>query len=787
MAQWQALLKLDSALQSRVCQLYEKRFPKDIRHYLCVWIENQDWDSAAVDENRARTCFQALLVFLEEQWKRSIQENIILQGPDFSSMRDYLLAHFQDEPLNLAVLLSECLKEEKQILASVCEVQSCSNPTMGQSWEKLDNQVNELKRQTLEIRKELKTLEDLNEKLDFLLKTWTREVEEHARLAQSQAVFEEECQKQAWFITQTKQIVQRQLVNILKQTHQVVETLTDVELPEWKRRQQLACIGSPAETNLDLLEKWFSTVAEVLLGVHEQLKKLQDLNSKYSSTNNIDLPASISEIEKFALLLIMKLLTNALVVVKQPVMQKFPQRPLILKTGVQFSMTVRFLVNIPEFKCKFKVKPVFDKDVEEANTVKGFRLFDFNRDDCKVLDEDTDGGLMAEFGHMSLKERKSRTKGSAENRLGVTEELHIIKFVSEFQHAGQTCNIEASSLPVVVISSTSQVPSAWASIMWWNVLSTSEPWNLSLFINPPPLTWEQLSQALSWQFLTVGQRGLNENQLSMLRDKIVDDPDGLVHWSNFSKNENAWIWIDGILDLIKKHLVDLWRDGSIMGFVSRERTRLLLQEKQAGNFLIRFSESSKDGAVTFSWVDQSNGEPHVHAVQPYTKKELSVLTLPDIIYRYSLSSQRSRNPLVYLYPDIPKDTAFGRYKSCDPSAPSGDGYHRRIPSFISNDPTPPPSPPSETLVMDMDIDAEKNAYLDELISSLVDSLSPAVTWGSHLDTFQLQPLSPQSLFADGKWERKEREVHSEMQKDVRKRTGEEEERLDLKVKTGKTI
>uniref|UniRef100_A0A3Q0RDF8 Signal transducer and activator of transcription 1b n=1 Tax=Amphilophus citrinellus TaxID=61819 RepID=A0A3Q0RDF8_AMPCI len=478
MAQWQALLKLDSALQSRVCQLYEKRFPREIRHYLCVWIENQD-------------C-----------WRCSF-----------------------NEPLNLAVLLSECLKEEKQILASVCEVQ-------------------------------------VSLMLLYL-----------------------------FFSFFVLQIVQRQLVNILKQTHQVVETLTDVELPEWKRRQQLACIGSPAETSLDHLEKWFSTVAEVLLGVHEQLKKLQDLNSKYSITDNIDLPASISEIEKFALPLLMKLLTNALVVVKQPVMQKFPQRPLILKTGVQFSMTVRFLVNIPEFKCKFKVKP---------------------------------------------------------NRLGVTEELHIIKFVSEFQHAGQTCNIEASSLPVVVISSTSQVPSAWASIMWWNMLSTSEPWNLSLFINPPPLTWEQLSQALSWQFLTVGQRGLDENQLSMLRDKI---------------NENTWIWIDGILDLIKKHLVDLWRDGSIMGFVSRERTRLLLQEKQAGNFLIRFSESSKDGAVTFSWVDQSN-EPHVHAIQPYTKKELSVSTLPDIIYRYSLSSQRSRNPLVYLYPDIPKDTAFGRYKSC---------------------------------------------------------------------------------------------------------------------------
>lgn len=27
------------------------------------------------------------------------------------------------------------------------------------------------------------------------------------------------------------------------------------------------------------------------------------------------------------------------------------------------------------------------------------------------------------------------------------------------------------------------------------------------------------------------------------------------------QNEGAWIWIDGILDLIKKHLADLWKDG----------------------------------------------------------------------------------------------------------------------------------------------------------------------------------------------------------------------------------
>lgn len=35
--------------------------------------------------------------------------------------------------------------------------------------------------------------------------------------------------------------------------------------------------------------------------------------------------------------------------------------------------------------------------------------------------------------------------------------------------------VQASTLPVVVVSSTNQVVGAWASVMWSNMLSTSDP------------------------------------------------------------------------------------------------------------------------------------------------------------------------------------------------------------------------------------------------------------------------------------------------------------------------
>lgn len=65
---------------------------------------------------------------------------------------------------------------------------------------------------------------------------------------------------------------------------------------------------------------------------------------------------------------------------------------------------------------------------------------------------------------------------------------------------------------------------------------------------------------------------------------------------------------------------------AIMGFVSRNRTSVLLQDKPSGTFLIRFSESIRDGAITFSWVDHSGGglprSRHKHSFSVSAQTEL---------------------------------------------------------------------------------------------------------------------------------------------------------------------
>lgn len=53
-----------------------------------------------------------------------------------------------------------------------------------------------------------------------------------------------------------------------------------------------------------------------------------------------------------------------------------------------------------------------------------------------------------------------------------------------------------------------------------------------------------------------------------------------------------------------------------MGFISKEREKALLSDKCPGTFLLRFSESSREGAITFTWIEHDvHGERIMAAVE----------------------------------------------------------------------------------------------------------------------------------------------------------------------------
>ncbi|XP_018599341.1 signal transducer and activator of transcription 1-like isoform X1 [Scleropages formosus] len=689
MSQWYQLQQLDSKYLEQLDQLYDDTFPMEIRQYLSQWIESHDWEFVSGNVSLATVRFHDLLAQLDDQYSRFALENNFLLQHNIRKIKRNLQDHFQEDPVHMAMIICRYLKEEKKILALAKNTEEAVGNTLNsvvvEKQKEMDNKVKYIKNKVQETEQKIKSLEDLQDEHDFKHKTLQSRAEHDLNMTNQREIRHEEMVIREMFLKLSvkREEVVRQMAEVLNLAEQIQYDLIKDKLPEWKRRQQFACIGGPPNACLDQLQTWFTAVAESLQQVRQQLKKLQELEQKYTYEND-PITQKKSFLEDRAISLFKNLIVNSLVVERQPCMPTNPQRPLVLKTGVQFTVKLRLLVKLQELNYQLRVKASIDKDVTEKNTVKGFRKFNMLGTNTKVMNmEESNGSLAAEFRHLQLKDCKAAGIRTNEGPLIVTEELHSISFETRLCQPGLTVDLEITSLPVVVISNVSQMPSGWASILWYNMLNTDTK-NLSFFLNPPPVCWSQLSEVLSWQFSSITKRGLNSEQLSMLGDKLLGreaagNPDGLIPWTKFCKNLNEknfpfWLWMEGILELIKKHLLQLWNDGFIMGFVSKERERMLLKDKAPGTFLLRFSESSREGAITFTWVERSvNDEPLFHAVEPYTKKELTVVSFPDILRNYKVMAAENipENPLRFLYPDIPKDSAFGNYYSRppDPSEP----------------------------------------------------------------------------------------------------------------------
>ncbi|XP_037552511.1 signal transducer and activator of transcription 1a [Nematolebias whitei] len=677
MAQWCQLSLLDCKYLEQVDQLYDDSFPMDIRQYLSKWIESIDWDVTAAQDSLATVRFHELLVQLDDQHSRFTLDNNFLQQHNFRKIKRNLQDRFQEDPVHMAMIIARNLKEEQKILAGAKDAEGESEGTVSAmvvEKQKLDNKVKEMKERVQFMDQNLKSLEDLQDEYDFKLNTLKNRENDVNGLSVKELEMEKMAINRMCLELKAKRHgVVNYLTDLLNVTQALISDLISEELPEWKQRQQIACIGGPPNACVDQLQNWFTAVAESLQQARQHLKKMQELEQKFTYESD-PIPQKKAYLENRALELLKNLLSNSLVVERQPCMPTHPQRPLVLKTGVQFTVKLRFLVKLQEFNYQLKVKAFFDKDVTEK---KGFRKFNILGTNTKVMNmEESNGSLATEFRHLQLKEQKSVGNRTNEAPLIVTEELHSLSFESDLQlnQSGLNIKLEALSLPVVVISNVCQLPSGWASILWYNMLTT-EPRNLKFFLTPPAAKWSQLSEVLSWQFSSVTKRGLNQEQLNMLADKLLGakaqrNPEGLIPWTKFCKqsaNEKSfpfWLWIEGILDLIKRHLLSLWNDGCIMGFLSKEREKALLSDKCPGTFLLRFSESSREGAITFTWIEHDvHDKPVFHSVEPYTKKELTAVSLPDIIRTYKVMAAENipENPLRFLYPNIPKDKAFGKY------------------------------------------------------------------------------------------------------------------------------
>ncbi|KAF7667723.1 hypothetical protein LDENG_00051470 [Lucifuga dentata] len=670
MAQWDRLRQLPAVYQQQLHELYDRdALPMDVRHYLSAWIEKQDWERAANDTDFAMVLFQVLLENLDIQHSRFVQEESFLMQHNIRRYKQNFQKYLGD-PCLLAKTILWFLEKEREIMQSADLAEQvqylCVEPEAMETSSQQD-----LERKTASLRTEVQCmehtlicLEEQQDEFDFKYTTHKMEV------VADEAVKNQQTKVLQGLINRLNDCRKTTLSNLKKlldRAEELIEVLVKKELVEWQRRQQKVCIGAPDNVSLDQLEKWFTCVAVCLFQVREFLSKLDELMGKVTYKDD-PLKAQTPALQKRADNFLTQLLKSAFVVETQPSMPQ-GKGPLVLRTNVQFSVKTRLLVQFPELNHSMKVTVSMDR---KASQVKGYRRFNVLGTNSKALmAESQTRGMVADFRHLTLKEQKSGGggKGVSDISLSVTEELHIIYFLTVFEMKGLSVDLQASSLPVVIISNSSQQQSAWASVLWFNMLCQDTKDTL-FFANSPTASWPQFGEMLSWQFLSATKRGLDDAQLGMIAQKLFGKQQNYdtckISWSKFIKDntpDTFWVWFDGILVMVKTYLENLWRDGLIMGFVSKGKEKSLLKTKQRGTFLLRFSESIT-GGITFSWVDYTvTGEPEVKTVQPFTKVDLCQIPFHEIIRNFQIMEAENvpDNPLLYLYPNTPKDEAFGKY------------------------------------------------------------------------------------------------------------------------------
>ncbi|PVD35680.1 hypothetical protein C0Q70_02643 [Pomacea canaliculata] len=697
-------------------EVYGQHFPIEVRYFLCQFIEERDWHSIDVkdpnNEVQAKAILNEFLTHLQTKTQELTGDNLFPVRMRLEHAITTFQALYQENALGFVGTVRDCLDKETMILEVLrpespeeMDDESEQPKTAGKI---IQAELEELTKKTMNAEQKLKELQN---KQEYFIIQYQENIKISGHLAavQKEPATRERQDKEAILRRQKEQVemmlsqqAQQLLhyrvkqIDLYEKAIQALEVVQkqvlDEELIGWKRQQQLAGNGlSLDEDSLDDLQQWCERLSEVIWSIRQQIKKLGILIAQLP----INLPDGqknlLPELSDTITGLLSSLVTSTFIVEQQP--------PQVLKKESRFSATVRLLVggklnvhmNPPQVKAtiisEHQAKCLLSNDINAKSEKSGEIL-----NNCGTMEYHSGSGeLSVNFRNMQLKQIKRSDKKGSE---AVTEEKFCILFTSDFNVGGNDLvfQVWTLSLPVVVTVHGNQECNALATVLWDNAFS--EP-GRQPFAVPESVPWPKLGEQLCLKFRSATGRGLSDDNLNYLASKIFGMASINVRF-NFTlvcakyketlrdRNFTFWEWFYAVLKLTKEHLKGPWCDGSIMGFVSKLQAQEWLNQKPNGTFLLRFSDS-ECGGITIAWIAESNArsdEREVWNLAPFIARDFSIRGLADRI--------KDLNNLTFLYPDISKDFAFGRYyTSTQDQPPATNGYIRPHLVNVISMPCPP--------------------------------------------------------------------------------------------------
>ncbi|XP_072377045.1 signal transducer and activator of transcription 5B-like [Diabrotica undecimpunctata] len=686
-------------------QIYGDVFPIEVRHYLAHYIEEKFCCDIDPDnpqhEQYISSLINSLIKEIEDKASVVTDSEYFLTKLKLAEAAKLFKERYSSCPMQLFTLIRSCLAAEMRLLqaAGVGNFNGFSNLMISNSSAEVLQKINVLRNRTQSTAEDIRKMEEelesfalqyhecqkITAHLQQMITQQNSQIPNNnaTKLQKQKEAVEASLNQKLAALLQLKLALGEKLKETFQLVAQLQTHVLDEELIKWKRDQQLAGNGANFKSNLDTIQEWCESLAELIWLNRQQTKEVERLKQRVPMVD----PPVVADVlphllQEFTQLL-STLVTSTFIIEKQP--------PQVMKKNTRFTASVRLLVggklNVHMTPPQVKVTIISES---QANMLLKNDKLGKNESSGELLNnigtmeyQQSSRQLAVSFRNMQLKSIKRTEKKGSES---VMDEKFSLLFQSQFSVGGGELMFQVwtLSLPVAVIVHGNQEPYAWATVTWDNAFSES---GRIPFAVPEKVPWSKVAEMLSLKFRAATGRGLTEDNLRFLAEKAFrgnynESTNSMLSWSQFCKepltdrNFTFWEWFFAIMKLTREHLRGPWADGAIMGFVRKRKAEEILSSRVQGTFLLRFSDSEL-GGITIAW-NSDSGE--VFSLQPFTSKDFAIRSLADRI--------ADLNHLVYLYPDICKEILFGKYytpyQDNPPSA--NNGYVRptlvtQIPGF----------------------------------------------------------------------------------------------------------